>query len=327
MSNHLVSDLVSDLVFGLVSGLVVSSVIASLGACSGNTSSGPQPAAPTAATSDSLQVERFAAREADVNAYLVHRGDDAVLIDCTRSADDAAGFVAMIKRAGLTPTHLLITHGHPDHYLGMGTLLGAFPDLRIVVARDAIKADIIGFTGFMESAGWLQDLPAMKRKTAENPDGFDYGQIQVLDSPELAVGASVLRVRSDHAPSEAEHMTTITVPEDKILFTSDLAYNQVHLWLGNGVTDAHIRNWQALLDTLTRDHGDYRIFPGHGAPTDASIFAANSKYMDQLIATVNESESAEAAHKAMVAHYPEHANADFLLKMSVDFQFQQAKAR
>lgn len=309
----------------LFSGLVIPPLIAALGACSGAASSGP--VAPGATGGDSLQVERFAAREADVNAYLVRRGDAAVLIDCTRSADDAAGFVAMIKRAGVTPSHLLITHGHPDHYLGMGTLRGAFPDLRIAVASDAVKADIIGFTKFMESAGWLEKLPAMKRKTAENPAGFDYDRIEILASPELAVGASILQVRSDHAPSEAEHMTTISVPEEKFLFTSDLAYNQVHLWLGNGVTDTHIRNWKTLLETLARDYGDYRVFPGHGAPTDASIFAANSKYIDQLLAAVNSSESAEAAHKAMVSHYPEHANADFLLKMSVDFQFQQARAK
>jgi hypothetical protein len=43
-----------------------------------------------------------------------------------------------------------------------------------VVASAGVKADIIGFSTWMESVGWLEGIPRMKVKSATNPDGFDY---------------------------------------------------------------------------------------------------------------------------------------------------------
>jgi hypothetical protein len=58
------------------------------------------------------------------------------------------------------------------------------------VASPQIRDDIIGFSQWMESAGWLDGEPAMKVKSSKSPDGFDYaGVIQVLDNPFLKLSS------------------------------------------------------------------------------------------------------------------------------------------
>ena len=56
------------------------------------------------------------------NAYLVYDepGGTAVLVD---SGAPLAPLVEAVEREGLTPTHLLTTHGHGDHVAGDGELI------------------------------------------------------------------------------------------------------------------------------------------------------------------------------------------------------------
>jgi hypothetical protein len=59
-----------------------------------------------------------------------------------------------------------------------------------MVASREIRDDIIGFSQWMESVGWLDAEPTMKPKSNRNPDGFDYaGIIQVLETPFLRLSS------------------------------------------------------------------------------------------------------------------------------------------
>ena len=44
-------------------------------------------------------------------------------------------------------------------------------------------------------------------------------------------------------------------------FTSDLGYNKVHLWMGQGVTDQHIKNWAAATNGI--QHPIWRAQTGY----------------------------------------------------------------
>lgn len=266
-------------------------------------------------------VDVHAAAESDVNAYVVSDGRGTVIIDATRSSSDARAVAALARTRGDGPVTLLITHGHPDHFLGIGALAAELPGLRVVVARQEIEDDIVGMASWMAGEGWLEHDPAMKPRTEANPDGFDYaGTIEVLPEPRLVLpGGAVLELTSDYAPTEAAHMTTIYSRDLGALFTSDLAYHDVHAWLGVGVTVEAATTWQR---TLTRLEADWRsarptIYPGHGAPTDLAVLAATRRYIGDLLEVARASATDEAARDAMIARYPDHANRDFLLAMSI----------
>jgi len=276
-----------------------------------------------------LTIDVYHAEEANVNAYIISDKKGTIIVDCTRNSEEARKVAALALSKGTIPTKMLITHGHPDHYLGMGAMLQEFPDLKIVVASKEVKDDIINFTAWMDSVDWLEGEPNMKPKSEQYPDGFDYYmRLEVLETNEIILpGGSVLEVNVDYPPTESAHVTTIFSPDLNALITSDLTYNKVHIWLGVGVEREHIKNWQEQLVLLMKKYGPLEptIYPGHGEPTDVSIFEIDKTYMDDLLNAVEISETEEEAKQKMMQLYPDWQNTEFLLTQSIKNQFEKSR--
>ena len=280
-------------------------------------------------TASPVKVFVYSAEEADVNSYVLADAQGTFIIDTTRNSREAHKVAELAKSKGNAPQYLLVTHGHPDHYLGMAEIKKVFPSIHIVVANQGVKNDIIGFSTWMESVGWLDNEPQMKPKSVKNPQGFDYqNEIEVLNTNTVTLPAGeILDIKSDYASTEAEHETTIYSRDLNAFFASDLAYNKVHLWLGVGVPLSSIRQWQHTLTELEAQYGKSQtiVYPGHGQPGDAKIFASDREYMDTLLNVVNNSTSEDEAKKKMIALYPDYRNTDFLLTQSIKFQMTQKK--
>jgi glyoxylase-like metal-dependent hydrolase (beta-lactamase superfamily II) len=120
---------------------------------------------------------------------------------------------------------------------------------------------------------------------------------------------------------ECGHMTTLFVGELNSLLTSDICYNGVHAWAGQGVEREHIGNWLRILAKLdARFAGSgVRLYPGHGESGDIALFEAMRTYLDDFLAAVDEETSNAAAMARMIRLYPSHHQADFLLQASIAF--------
>ena len=64
---------------------------------------------------------------------------NCVVVDCGGDAQKVAQF---IQEKGLTPTHLLLTHGHGDHMGGAADLKELYPQMKIVL--DSKDLEMIG---------------------------------------------------------------------------------------------------------------------------------------------------------------------------------------
>lgn len=64
---------------------------------------------------------------------------NCVVVDCGGDAQKVAQF---IQEKGLTPTHLLLTHGHGDHMGGAADLKDLYPQMKIVL--DSKDLEMIG---------------------------------------------------------------------------------------------------------------------------------------------------------------------------------------
>ena len=272
-----------------------------------------------------LQLEVFKGKEASVNSYLFYNDTSIIVMDVLRNSEEARELVNAIKVKNLPLTHILVSHGHPDHYIGMEVLSREFPSAQIVVPSKEIKADIKNFSAYMESIGWLDGEPALKPKTEANPNGFDYDQmIHVLPGHELTLlGGGTLEIRTDHPAAEAEHLSTIFSKDLNALFTSDFTYNGVHLWLGPGVDNVHLNNWKSELRKLKEQYGnlDITVYPGHGDQATPALFDTVLGYINDFEQTVENAETKEEVIEGMKARYPSWEQADFLLLYSADFQF------
>ncbi len=171
----------------------------------------------------------------------------------------------------------------------------------------------------MASMKWVDS--GMRSKSEENPNGFDYqNEIAVLDSSTLQMpGGESLDVVTDFPATEAAHETVLYSKGLNAVFASDLAYNKVHLWLGGG---ADAGNWRAELIRLKKKYGllKAKVYSGHGEPTDAGVFDADRKYIDDLLLAVKKAKTEDEAKKAMMEKYPGWGSADFILVQSIKNQ-------
>jgi glyoxylase-like metal-dependent hydrolase (beta-lactamase superfamily II) len=272
-----------------------------------------------------LQVDIYEGAFASVNSFIFSNGHSLVVLDTQRKTAEARKLANIIKSKHLPLTTILISHGHTDHFTGMAWLHHEFPAARIVVANEAIKRDIKAYAIYMDSGGQTGSepalAPALKPKSATNPTGFDYEhEIEVLRSPFLTLdGGGTLELATDYPPTEAPHMTTVYSKDLNALFLADFGYNKVHLWMGDDITLERVAAWRAELLKIKARYAKRNptVYPGHGDPTDMSLFDSMVRYIDDYTRVVAHAESREAAMREMQRLYPDYAQADFFLKYSV----------
>jgi glyoxylase-like metal-dependent hydrolase (beta-lactamase superfamily II) len=91
------------------------------------------------ARAGALEVEMYRGGFASVNSFIFSNGKTQIVMDVQRKSYEADRFIEQVKAKKLPLTHILITHGHTDHFTGMARFRQAFPEARIVVATEEIK--------------------------------------------------------------------------------------------------------------------------------------------------------------------------------------------
>lgn len=146
----------------------------------------------------------------------------AVLIDPSYTPD------VLVQRArdqGLTVTHIINTHGHPDHTNGNA------------VARTLTKAPVAAFAG----SSLIQP------------------EVGLIDDQELTVGS--LRLQCLHVPGHSPDHLVLYEPSWHILLTGDhLFVGKV----GGTSNESDARTeWASLQRVLDRFPDDATVWPGH----------------------------------------------------------------
>ena len=276
-------------------------------------------------TANKLEVEMFKGGFATVNSFIFSNGQSIIVMDVQRKTVEAKKLVERIKAYNLPVTHILITHGHTDHFTGMPLFRDEFPDAKIVVANEDIRKDIKAYAIYMDGFGATAAEPVLepplKPISAENPDGFDYeNTIHLLNDNILTLeGGGTLELTTDYKATEAPHMTTVYSPELNAIFLSDLGYNRVHHWQGDDISWQDIANWREELVRIKNEYAERNptVYPGHGDVGDMSMFDAMIQYIDDYTRIVQAAKTREEAMEKMTALYPDYGEADFFLKYSI----------
>jgi putative intracellular protease/amidase/glyoxylase-like metal-dependent hydrolase (beta-lactamase superfamily II) len=265
---------------------------------------------------NSVQVARFEHPFFRANAWLVMNDENAVLFDTAcNDAADGERLVAFVRSSGRRLQAVVLSHGHPDIWLGVKSLKEAFPSTPVYVASEAIRSDIVDMAGIIESAGMLAspELSASR---------FDYrAAIQILGASPLTLEGTpsvTFKTWITGEPSEHARLTTVFIPELDTLLVSDLAYNHVHSWGGIGVARASLVNWLKQLDAMVTFHGGtgVRILPGHGEPADANLLYAQRDYLRHLLDAVDAPGDAAAFLARMKTGFPGFGGEEFQLSMT-----------
>src|SRR5579864_2964588 len=88
----------------------------------------------------SLSIRQFTSSEAGAwsNAYLISGTSVALLYDVFMLRSDAIRLADAIERSGKILTVVMISHAHPDHFMGLDVIADRFPRARIVSTGEVV---------------------------------------------------------------------------------------------------------------------------------------------------------------------------------------------
>src|SRR5499425_76894 len=170
---------------------------------------------------------------------LIYGTRDAVLVDAFMTVKQANALADWVAAKARSLTTIYITHGHGDHWFGVGTLLERFPDARAVATADVLKVMRLNaspeFLKFWR-AGFPDQIPD-KLVFAEELKG----NVIDLEGHELVV------VELGH--TDTDYTTCLSVPSIGLVVAGDAAYNDVHLYLAESNAQKR-QEWISALDRI-----------------------------------------------------------------------------
>lgn len=232
-------------------------------------------------------------------ATLIYGDHDAVLVDTYTSIEQNAELVEWVKSFGRNLTHIFITHGHGDHFFGIGQLLGAFPNAEAVASQGSAAGALTQGEPQWRDGFWEKLFP---------------GQI-----PEIAYPRALER---DHFELEGHRLevietgftdtadtTSLWVPDLGLIVAGDVVYNDTHQFTAE--TTAETRElWAQAAERLAR-LDPVAVVAGHkkpDTPDHPKILSETAGYLRSFNVAASESRSALELYDQMLGLYPRRAN-------------------
>jgi glyoxylase-like metal-dependent hydrolase (beta-lactamase superfamily II) len=229
---------------------------------------------------------------------------DAVLVDPPFTTDTTREVLAWVEKTGRNLTHIYITHGHGDHWLGAPVLLERFPDA-VVRATAGTKAHMTALAAPGARAPFWDAL-----FPGQIPTGAV--DVQVVGEEGLSLeGHALLPVEVGH--SDGDDTTVLWVPSLKLAVAGDVVYNGVHPALSDsagGGLDA----WRRALDQVEALGPEF-VVAGHkdpARPDDPADIGRTRRYLDDADRLLKGSPTPTEFFEGMLALHPERVNPGIL---------------
>ena len=189
------------------------------------------------------------------SATLIFGERDAVLVDAFLTVEQATALVEWVAASGKNLTTIYVTHGHGDHFFGIGALLNRFPKVRAVATPDVVESMRRQASPEFVSNFWEARYPGQIPEHLVIAEELKGNVIQLE-------GRDLLVVEVGH--TDTEHTTCLHVPSAGLVVAGDVAYNDVHLYLAESNTETR-REWIAALDTI-ESLKPLAVIAGHKKP-------------------------------------------------------------
>jgi glyoxylase-like metal-dependent hydrolase (beta-lactamase superfamily II) len=234
------------------------------------------------------------ARSVHVTTQLIETPERVIVIDAQFLrvfADEAATYA---RGLGKPLDRLIVTHAHPDHYLGAARFGVAVHALPVVTEQILARGDVQDPTGTVVPVAEFTPTVAITPGT-EMIDGIPF----VFEA--LSGG-------------EAPDQLVIKLPEQGILVAQDLVYHDIHLYFGNN----DIAGWQKAVEHLAIEGEYHTILAGHGLPATPEIYDELRRYLADGRELLGD--DGDAYKKAILDRYPAYGGA-FVIDIANGYLF------
>ncbi|AXI48518.1 hypothetical protein C1J03_22495 [Sulfitobacter sp. SK012] len=221
-----------------------------------------------------------------MSTYIIESDNALVLIDGQMFTPFANDYRAYADGLGKPIDRLLLTHGHPDHYLG----LVAFADVPLYALASTIEE--IAETG--------EATRVARREMMGDiiPDSV------VVPSETLEAGSEVIDgVTYEFSAlqgGEHEPMLITRLPEHGVISVGDTAMNSMHMFLAGKP-----ETWIPAIAELSADDSYNIVLPGHGLPGNQDMFAENTAYLTKASELLGTAKTGPEFRAGMIEAFPD----------------------
>ncbi len=236
---------------------------------------------------------------------LIYGNKDAVLVDAYLTTKQTSALADWVVSKGKNLTTIYITHGHGDHWFGVGALLERFPNAQVVATHNTIQVMRQNASPQALDGAWKPGFPGQipdKLVIAEELKG------NVIDLE----GHELIAVELGH--TDTDYTTCLHVPSIGLVVAGDAAYNDVHLYLAES-TPQKRQEWIAALDKI-ESLKPRAVVASHKRPENEDnprIIGETREYIrdfDRLAQTTN---TAQELYERMLKLYPNRVNPGWAL--------------
>jgi glyoxylase-like metal-dependent hydrolase (beta-lactamase superfamily II) len=235
---------------------------------------------------------------------LIYGERDAVLVDAFLTVKQANALADWVAAKGKNLTTIYITHGHGDHWFGVGTLLERFPRAKVVATPGTVKMMRLHASPEVLKL-WNASFPGQipdKLVVAEELDG----RVFQLEGQELVA------VELGH--TDTDQTTCLHVPSIGLVVAGDAAYNDVHLYLVESNAQTR-QEWISALDKM-ESLNPRAVVASHKRPENddsPKILEETRQYIRDFDRLTETTRTAEELYARMLELYPNRVNPGWAL--------------
>lgn len=255
-------------------------------------------AAHAAASEPALKLDVYNPGEAaifPVSSVLVSGQKDAILVDAQFGKAQAQAVVDKIRASGKHLTTIYISHGDPDYYFGLDTLVAAFPEANVLASAPTvahIKATVAGKLAF-----WGPQMGADVPHKTIVP--------QVLEGDSLTLEGQSLQVIG--LDGQQPDRSFVWIPSIKAVVGGVVVAENIHVWMADTQSAQSRADWLATLQRI-ESLQPATVIAGHYLGQGSRSLAAVRFTSDYIQAFDQEAAKAKDAAQliaAMKKRYPD----------------------
>ncbi len=238
-------------------------------------------------------------------ATLIYGKRDAVLVDAFMTVEQASALANWVTSKNKNLTTIYITHGHGDHWFGVGTLLERFPNAGIVATPNTVQVMRQNASPEALRTAWGAAFPGQIPENLVIAKELE-GDVIKLEGRELRV------VELGH--TDTDHTTCLHVPSIGLVVAGDAAYNDVHLYLA----ESNVRNRQEWIAALRKIESlePRAVVASHKRPENDDnprIIEETRNYIRDFDRLAETTTTAQELYDKMLELYPSRINPGWAL--------------
>ncbi|MEV4453019.1 MBL fold metallo-hydrolase [Streptomyces mirabilis] len=235
-----------------------------------------------------------------ITATLITGERDAVLVDALMTAEQADRLADWVAASGMNLTTVFVTHGHGDHWFGLGTLLERFPGARAVATPAVVEQMKKQMAPEFVASFWDKRFPGQipSRLVAAEPLAGDRLELEGHDLVVVGLGHT-----------DTDDTTCLHVPSIGLVVAGDAVYNDVHLYLAESPAEGR-RAWLDALDTIAALEPE-AVVAGHknpDRPDDPKTIAETRRYIQDFEAVAERTTTTLGLYRGMLELHPGRVN-------------------